>query len=505
LKAIKIVAGGLPAEGDQEFRGLVAYKEKALWMYSDALLPVEHANAISGGFFYVMPLADSLFDGVNPLDESWRPKTLAACVQCFKESGPWFNSDQICYLLTQLIGAAQVLEQAGLVHRDIKPENVLFLGGRPMLGDCGLVGPDKIELTRRGTPGYAAPRYYTDTGGSPDMYSLGALLYTLLTARSPDSSNLSARRAFWWPPAGEESLPEDEKQTWLRLRNVVLTALDEEKRYVSLEVFADAIRADNHAEAVVLSRTLDIPTPRTGGGLILPAIAGLAACVLALGIYLSHSKSSEPVPHPVEPNGAMPVTAAPSNQQVSPERLKELDAIVKEAQGKLDAYVPNVDGSGDEFTQTKEMLFALSNIDVTAPNADQQLKAFLDKYHKIRLPPSKANISDTELNDLYSYVGRIYDWAKTDPEKELAQVRSLDFNRKLTPLLNSHNEGMGQVSELQVEVDDYVSALCLKRFQAARDREKTLPDQAHIDDENRRASDFVTALQQWGKWVKRDN
>jgi serine/threonine protein kinase len=85
LKAIKIVVGDQIEENNQEFKGLVAYKEKALWMRSGALMPVEHANAISDGFFYVMPLADSLFDGGTATDESWRPKTLAACIQNFKE------------------------------------------------------------------------------------------------------------------------------------------------------------------------------------------------------------------------------------------------------------------------------------------------------------------------------------------------------------------------------------------------------------------------------------
>jgi serine/threonine protein kinase len=503
LKAIKIVAGERPAESDQEFKGLVAYKEKALWMRSDALLPVEHANAISGGFFYVMPLADSLFDGVDPLDESWQPKTLAACVQSFKESGQWLNSEQIRYLLIQLIGAAQVLEQAGLVHRDIKPENVLFWGERPVLGDCGLVGPDKIELTRRGTPGYTAPRYYIDSGGSPDMYGLGALLYTLLTGRSPDSSNLSARRAYWWPPGGEASLTENEKSEWSRLRNVILTALDEEKRYVSLEAFAEAVRAEQHPESPSPTQSLQESRTRTRRGFVWALAAGAIVCALAAGFYFYHAESQKAV-SPIA-NSPSASIAVPAVAQISPERMQELDAIAKEAQGKLDAYVQSQGTPDDDFAKAREMLAALGQIDGTAPDADQQLKAFLDKYHRVRLPLPKPKGADDDLNDLYSYVGRIYDWAKTDPEKEIAQIRAMDFNRKLTPLLNSHTEGMADVSEFETEVDAYVHALCFKRTQAARDRDKTLQTQAEIDDENKRASEFYNTLQRWGKWVKRDN
>ena len=505
LKAIKIVSGGARQEDEQELKGLVAYKEKALWMRSDALIPVEHANAIEGGgFFYVMPLADSLYDGVDPLGESWQPKTLAACIESFRETGPWFSSEQIRYLLTQLIGGAQVLEQAGLVHRDIKPENVIFLGERPALADCGLVGPDKIELTRRGTPGYTAPRYYTESGGSPDMYSLGALLYTLLTGRSPDSSNLSARRAYWWPPTRDETLAENEKQEWGRLRNVILTALDEEKRYPSLEAFSEAVRGTSAGVTVATAPPIPTENRKRPTSLFWALAAVVVICAVAVAAFAT-LRTQSPSHTAAPPSTAPSVAPTPSASQISPERMRQLDAIVKEAQAKLDAYTESLEPPDDDFVKARDMLVALKQINATALDADQQLKAFLDKYHKVRLPLPKPKQTEGDLNDLYSYVGRIYDWAQTDPEKEIAQTRAMDFNQKLTPLLNSHNEGTAEVSEFESEVDAYVHALCFKRTQAARDRAKQLPTQAQIDDENERAGQFYETMQRWGHWVKRDN
>jgi serine/threonine protein kinase len=501
LKAIKIVSGEARHEDEQEFRGLVAYKEKALWMRSDALISVEHANAIQGeGFFYVMPLADSLYDGINPLDENWRPKTLAACIECFREAGPWFSSEQIRYLLAQLIGGAKVLEEAGLVHRDIKPENVIFLAERPTLADCGLVGPDKIELTRRGTPGYAAPRYYTESGGSPDMYSLGSLLYTLLTGRSPDSSNLSARRAYWWPPTGEETLSDDEKKEWARLRNVILTALDEEKRYVSLEAFSEAISGAQPVEFLTTSLPVSEEKPKRRSVLLWAVGVGALICAMASTAFFLHKARTETT-SPPPPSTTPTADTGANTSPISPERMQQLDAIVREAQSKLDAYAPNFGGSDAKTATVKEKIEALGKIDAAALDADQQLDAFLTKYHGVRLPPPNNKNANVDLNELYSYVGRIYDWAKTDQEKEIAQIRAMDFNRKLTPLLNAHSEGQADSALYQVQVSTLVAALCTKRSMAATTRTISMTDQAKRDDENKRATDFSNKLHDWNKWV----
>ncbi len=100
-------------------------------------------------------------------------------------------------LLTKVAAAIQHAHENGVLHRDLKPSNVLVDAlGEPHVTDFGLAkrflasSDGNLTLTGQvvGTPGYMSPEQAIaqhDIGPSTDVYSLGALLYHVLTGRAP--------------------------------------------------------------------------------------------------------------------------------------------------------------------------------------------------------------------------------------------------------------------------------------------------------------------------------
>ncbi|MEZ4370519.1 MAG: serine/threonine-protein kinase [Polyangiaceae bacterium] len=171
-------------------------------------------------------------------------------------AGRQLTLDSVANLMLPIIAGVRAIHQANLVHRDLKPANVFVeRAGRrvtPKVLDFGLSrsiqGADRITQPGLaiGTPHYMAPeqaRGETQVGPEADQYSMGVMLYEMLTGCLPHQGlngvkllHAVAYEGFDSPRLWRPDLPEE-------LEQVLLTAMahQPEARFGSLGKLARAI------------------------------------------------------------------------------------------------------------------------------------------------------------------------------------------------------------------------------------------------------------------------
>jgi serine/threonine protein kinase len=106
-------------------------------------------------------------------------------------------------LVQEIAEALDCAHSQGVIHRDIKPENILITTeGRAKVADFGIARMDQSHLTRvgqvMGSPAYMAPEQLTGeiSDARSDLFSLGVVLYTVLTGHRPFQGNSTATVCF---------------------------------------------------------------------------------------------------------------------------------------------------------------------------------------------------------------------------------------------------------------------------------------------------------------------
>lgn len=280
-----------------------------------------------------------------------------------RQHGP-FSADEASAIGIDLCRALAAVHQAGLLHRDIKAQNVMReQGGRIVLMDLG-AGKERMSAATApgrdltGTPLYLAPEVWHGGEATPqtDIYSLGVLLYHLVTGAYPlgGSTLQEIREAHC---AGRRTRLRDARpdlpHSFIDAVERALAA-DPSERYETAGAFEAALKQAHSALAIaaVATSARAVPPQRPAPNTALPRGALWLAAFVAIvaGAFLLDIGGARSRWRTAEPPGAA-ATGATLSSSAEPARPTVRRIRVPHrwmGRPSRDArYFPYVDANGD--------------------------------------------------------------------------------------------------------------------------------------------------------------
>ncbi len=253
-----------------------------------------------------------------------------------------FTLDEVVRLFDQLASALDCAHQKGIVHRDIKPANILVGPElKVSIVDFGIARTSASTMTQTGmlmgTPRYMSPEQIAGkkVDNRADIFSLGAILYELLTRHNPFEGESITTVIYKIMHADIEPLSDFNKQLPPGLEDVVRKALarDADARYRTCGELQAALKNCVMPRPVEPTVIASVPRPhesqqinpaapsprgtrnRTLLFVVLGGIIGVLAVIMAV-IVLSGRKGTSPtttggaVAQPLEPPSGSDAAAA---------------------------------------------------------------------------------------------------------------------------------------------------------------------------------------------------
>ncbi len=178
-------------------------------------------------------------------------QTLKARLEELDDSGWLMTLEEACRIAEQVADALDYAHRRGMIHRDVKPANIMLtLEEEAILTDFGLARMvEGVRFTRTGvvgTPDYMSPEQgqALEIDGRTDIYSLGVVLYEMLTGRTPYAADTPLavvmkhiQEPLPQPRLINPAIPEEIEQVILKA-----TAKDPGDRYEGARDMAHALK-----------------------------------------------------------------------------------------------------------------------------------------------------------------------------------------------------------------------------------------------------------------------
>ncbi len=268
------------------------------------IVPIYEIGEHDGQYYYSMKLIEGGTLAEAILCRSRRKEAQTSFGRKQKSEPPHvgcYKEDEAALLLEKVARAVHYAHQRGILHRDLKPTNILLdAKGEPHVTDFGLAKlvEEDSSLTMSaailGTPAYMSPEQAAGQSKqlttAADIYSLGAILYELLTGHPPfraDTALETLRQVSEQEPDRPSTLNREVDRD---LETICLKCLSKnpQGRYSSAEMLAEDLERWRNGEPILARPSTAWEKTRRwtrgnpeiaalAAGLVLAIIAGLLA------------------------------------------------------------------------------------------------------------------------------------------------------------------------------------------------------------------------------------